>query len=119
MINNTFSISQILDLSWQRFKQKPVFWVIIICIPAIILNIFSPFEFDPDNMRFSTSGAKSAVFVFGTYLSAAIVGMSINYMRGNDEDFLSLLRLSLPVFIQYLLGNLFVAILVFSDVFSL
>ena len=112
MTSNSFSISEILDFSWQRFKKKPFFWVIIVCIPAIISNIFSPFEFNPEDMTFSISGTKAFIFFFSTYLSAAIVGMSINYMRGNDEEFLSLLRLSLPVLIQYILGNLFVAILI-------
>ena len=87
-----FSISDIIETSWNRFKQNPFFWIGIAFL-NIILN--PPAGLPPMVIL--------PITCLALYVSASTTLMSIKYMRGELVGFTELSAIDFKVFFNYVL----------------
>jgi len=108
MSNITFSISELIQDAWSKFKEKPGFWILITII-SIVVGYFGDYglSVDPESFEASfTSIHGFAISIVSLYLSASITLIYIKYMRGESVSFNDLLGVDLNKFIHYVLAVL-------------
>ncbi|MAZ58659.1 MAG: hypothetical protein CMP56_04565 [Flavobacteriales bacterium] len=87
-----FSISNVIEKSWVRFKTNPFFWIGL----AFLNIIITPPAGLPPIINFP-------VTLLGLYVSASITLMSIKYMRGESVGLRDLTSIDFKVFFNYIL----------------
>jgi len=100
----SFSIEEHFSNAWKRFQQSSLFWISISLFSIAIGAPGSNFS-SPNIMIFFTA--------ISMYFSAAIVLMSINYMKGNHVTINNLIKINLPTFVHYFLASILCGIIVF------
>ena len=108
-----FSVSDIIQNSWDKFKSEPFFWIALTII-NLFLGFFSDFGFNVDAESFETNFNPFGLLgsFFSMYLSASITLIAINYMRGESISFHDLIKVDFNKFIHYLLTSLFCGLLI-------
>ena len=87
-----FSISNVIEKSWDRFKGNPFFWIGLACLNIVITP---PAGLPPI--------ISLPITLLGLYVSAAITLMSIKYMRGESVGLTDLTSIDFKVFFNYML----------------
>jgi uncharacterized membrane protein len=87
-----FSISDIVEKSWNRFKQNPFFWIGL----ALLNIIINPPATLPPFVSFPLT-------LFSLYISASITLMSVKYMRSELVGFSDLISIDWKTFFNYIL----------------
>ena len=109
----TFSISDLIQQAWLKFKNKAVFWIFITII-SIAVGYFGDYglSVDPESFDTSFSSIEGLLLsVLGLYLGASITLMYVKYMRGESVSFSDLLAVDFNKFIHYVLAMLISGIL--------
>ena len=113
MSDITFSISELIQDAWFKFKEKPFFWILITII-SIVVGYFGDYGLSVDPESFEASFTTIQGFlisIVSLYLSASITLIYIKYMRGESVSFNDLLGVDLNKFIHYVLAVLVSGIL--------
>ena len=107
----SFSISELLEKSWIKFKENPMLWVIVTILSMVIGSLGSGLDLDPEtlNTTFNPIGLVSSLL--SLYISAAVTLMYIRYMRGDSISFNDLLAIDFKTFIHYLFATILSAML--------
>tara|TARA_B100001142_G_scaffold330177_1_gene396784 strand:- start:3231 stop:3848 length:618 start_codon:yes stop_codon:yes gene_type:complete len=113
MAKINFSVSDIIQNSWYKFRSEPFFWIILAII-SFSLGFISDFGLNVDAENFETNFNPFGFFgsLFSMYLGASITLISINYMRGKSISFRDLIQVDFNKFIHYLLTTLFCGLLI-------
>ena len=98
----SFSIEEHFQNAWKKFKEYSIFWISVSLFSVAIGSPAS--SFSPPFMFLFT--------IISMYFSAAIVLMSINYMRGQLVTINNLISLDLQKFIHYLFVSILCGIIV-------
>jgi len=108
MSDITFSISELIQDAWSKFKEKPGFWILITII-SIVLGYFGDYglSVDPESFEASFTSIQGLVIsILSLYLSASITLIYIKYMRGESVSLNDLFAVDLNKFIHYVLAVL-------------
>ena len=108
MSDITFSISELIQDAWSKFKEKPVFWILVTII-SIVVSYFGDYglSVDPESFEASFTSIQGFVIsILGLYLSASITLIYIKYMRGESVSLNDLFAVDLNKFIHYVLSVL-------------
>tara|TARA_B100000579_G_C22768390_1_gene822691 strand:- start:52 stop:663 length:612 start_codon:yes stop_codon:yes gene_type:complete len=100
----SFSIEEHFSSAWKRFKKSSVFWI---CISLFSIAIGAP------GSSFSSPNMMIVFTAISMYFSAAIVLMSINYMKGDQVTINNLIDINFLTFIHYFLVSILCGIVVF------
>ena len=103
-----FSISDIIEKSWVRFKQNPFFWIGL----AFLNLIINPPAGLPPVVSIP-------ITLLGLYVSASITLMSIKYMRGEVVGWADLMSVDMKVFFNYILFTITAVVGVMIGLFLL
>jgi len=87
-----FSISNVIEKSWDRFKENPFFWIGLACLNIVITP---PAGLPPV--------ITLPITLLGLYVSASITLMSIKYMRGESVGVRDLTSIDFNVLFNYML----------------
>ena len=108
MSDITFSISELIQDAWSKFKEQPGFWILITII-SIVVGYFGDYglSVDPESLEASfTSIQGFLISILSLYLSASITLIYVKYMRGEPVLFNDLLGVDLNKFVHYVLSVL-------------
>jgi len=101
----TFSIAELIEQSWIKFKAQPGFWILI-TILSMVVGYFGDYglSVDPENFNTSFSSFEGLIMsILSLYLTASITLMYVKYMRGESVSFNDLLAIDFNKFINYIL----------------
>jgi len=113
MSDVTFSISELIQDAWSKFKEKPGFWLFITII-SIAVGYFGDYglSIDPESFEASFTSIQGFLMsVISLYFSASITLIYIKYMRGESVSFNDLMGVNFNKFIHYILAVLVSGIL--------
>ena len=108
MSDVTFSISELIQDAWSKFKEKPGFWILITII-SIAVGYFGDYglSIDPESFEASFTSIQGFLMsIISLYLSASITLIYIKYMRGESVTFNDLIGVNFNKFIHYILAVL-------------
>ena len=108
-----FSISELIQDAWSKFKEKPGFWIFITII-SVAVGYFGDYglSIDPESFEASFTSVQGFLMsVVSLYFSASITLMYIKYMRGESVSFNDLMGVNFNKFIHYILSVLVSGIL--------
>ena len=108
MSDITFSISELIQDAWSKFKEKPGFWILITII-SIVVGYFGDYglSVDPESFEASFTSIQGFVIsILSLYLSASITLIYIKFMRGESVSLNDLFAVDLNKFIHYVLAVL-------------
>lgn len=103
-----FSISEIIQKSWLKFKEKPGFWVLL-TILSVSISYLGDYglSIDPESFDVSFSSVRGLMMsILSLYLSASLTLIYIRYSRGESVAFHDLWAVNFSKFIHYILANL-------------
>ncbi|MBF25619.1 MAG: hypothetical protein CMP49_03770 [Flavobacteriales bacterium] len=101
----SFSIFNIIETGWCKFKKQPFFWIAITVLNLLVGSIGSSFDIDVDTFETSINPIGVAASLLSLYISAAITLMAIKYMRGELISFHHLTAISINKFVHYFLAT--------------
>ena len=105
----TFSISELIEQSWLKFKEQPRFWILITML-SIAVGYFGDYglSIEPENLDISFTSLEGLIMsILSLYLTASITLMYIKYMRGKSVSFHDLLAIDFNKFAHYIIVVLF------------
>ena len=108
MSDITFSISELIQDAWSKFKEKLGFWILITII-SIVVGYFGDYglSVDPESFEASFTSIQGFVIsILSLYLSASITLIYIKFMRGESVSLNDLFAVDLNKFIHYVLAVL-------------
>tara|TARA_B100001250_G_scaffold327243_1_gene291392 strand:+ start:58 stop:690 length:633 start_codon:yes stop_codon:yes gene_type:complete len=102
----TFSISDLIEQAWSKFKEQPFLWVSITIITIIIGSLGGGLDMDPETLETAFNLIGFIASLLSLYLSASVTLMGIRYMRGESISFNDLLAIDFGTFIHYFLATI-------------
>tara|TARA_B100000700_G_scaffold311422_1_gene393227 strand:- start:286 stop:912 length:627 start_codon:yes stop_codon:yes gene_type:complete len=117
----TFSISDLFQQAWIKFKTQPIFWVLITVL-SIVVGAVGDYGLDIDAETFEikfSSFIGLIMSLISAYLTASITLMYIKFMRGESISFHDLLAIDFNKFVHYILAVLISGVLMIFGFFLL
>jgi len=99
----TFSISDLIEQAWSKFKEQPFLWVSITIITIIIGSLGGGLDMDPETLETAFNLIGFIASLLSLYLSASVTLMGIRYMRGESISLNDLLAIDFRTFSNYFL----------------
>ncbi|MBC8265892.1 MAG: glycerophosphoryl diester phosphodiesterase membrane domain-containing protein [Flavobacteriales bacterium] len=114
MNQKIFSISNVIEFGWNKFKENPTLWLGLSFI-TVVVGSLSDTESLTEYAGINLSFPNFSGIVFGlisAYLSLAIYKITIENIRGNEVSFNDLTEISLNQFINYIIAAILSGILI-------
>lgn len=102
----TFSISELIEQAWTKFKEQPFLWVSITIITIIVGYLGGGLDMDPETFETAFNPIGFIASLLSLYLSASVTLMCIRYMRGELISFNDLLAIDFRTFTHYFLATI-------------
>ena len=97
-----FSISNIIEFSWNKFKEQPGLWVLV-TILSLLIGSFSDYGLavDTENLQSTFNPLGFLAGIVSLYISASLTLMAIKFVKGDAISFNDLLAINFHQFIHY------------------
>tara|TARA_B100000902_G_C27271869_1_gene896703 strand:+ start:203 stop:823 length:621 start_codon:yes stop_codon:yes gene_type:complete len=97
-----FSISNIIEFSWNKFKEQPVLWISVTVL-SLLIGSFSDYGLAVDTESFQSTFNPLGFLagIVSLYISASLTLMAIKFVKGDTISFNDLLAINFYQFLHF------------------